>query len=82
MLKCETGEKRIKGELPAGTIVAHKTGILAGTVDDCGIIYLSDGQGHVALTVLTKDFMADTSDVEGIIAKIARLVYDYFYFTN
>jgi beta-lactamase class A len=82
MLKCETGEKRIKGELPPGTVVAHKTGTLAGTVDDCGIIYLPDGQGHVVLTVLTKDFTADTSDVEEIIAKIARLVYDYFYFTN
>jgi beta-lactamase class A len=82
MLKCETGEKRIKGELPPGTVVAHKTGTLAGTVDDCGIIYLPDGQGHVVLTVLTKDFTADTSDVEAIIAKIARLVYDYFYFTN
>ncbi|MBZ5497432.1 MAG: class A beta-lactamase-related serine hydrolase [Acidobacteriia bacterium] len=82
MLKCETGEKRIKGELPPGTVVAHKTGTLAGTVDDCGIIYLPDGQGHVALTVLTKDFTADTSDVEEIIAKIARFVYDYFYFAN
>jgi beta-lactamase class A len=82
MLKCETGEKRIKGELPRGTIVAHKTGTLAGTVDDCGIIYLPDGQGHVALTVLTKDFTAETSDVEEIVAKIARFVYDYFYFAN
>ena len=82
MLKCETGEKRIKGELPRGTVVAHKTGTLAGTVDDCGIIYLPDGQGHVALTVLTKDFAAETSDVEEIIAKIARFVYDYFYFTS
>ncbi len=82
MLKCETGEKRIKGELPPGTIVAHKTGTLAGTVDDCGIIYLPEGQGHVALTVLTKEFTVDTSDVEALIAKIARLVYDYFYFTN
>ncbi len=36
----------------------------------------------MALTVLTKDFTADTSDVEEIIAKIARLVYDYFYFTS
>jgi beta-lactamase class A len=82
LLKCETGEKRIKGELPPGTTVAHKTGTLAGTVDDCGIIYLPDGQGHVALTVLTKDFTADTADVEEIIAKIARLVYDCFYFAN
>jgi beta-lactamase class A len=82
MLKCETGEKRIKGELPPRTVVAHKTGTLAGTVDDCGIIYLPDGQGHVALTVLTKDFTAETADVEEIIAKIARFVYDYFYFTQ
>jgi beta-lactamase class A len=81
MLKCETGEMRIKGELPPGTAVAHKTGTLAGTVDDCGIIYLPDGQGHVALSFLSKEFTADTADVEEIIAKIARFVYDYFYFT-
>ncbi len=82
MLKCETGGTRIKGELPRGTVVAHKTGTIAGTVNDCGIIYLPDNQGHIALTILTKDFTADTSDVENIIAKIARLVYDYFYFTG
>jgi len=34
------------------------------------------------LTVLTKDFTDDTADVEEIIAKIARLVYDYFYFAT
>jgi beta-lactamase class A len=78
--KCETGEKRIKGELPQGTVVAHKTGTLTGTVDDCGIIYLPDGQGHVVLTVFTKELTSDTEDVEAIIAKIARLAYDYFYF--
>ena len=78
--KCETGEKRIKGELPQGTIVAHKTGTLSGTVDDCGIIYLPDGQGHVALTVFSKEFTSDTEDVEALIAKIARFAFDYFYF--
>jgi len=81
MSKCETGEKRIKGELPRGTRVAHKTGTIAGTVNDCGIIDLPDGAGHVVLTVMTKDFMDETSDVEEIIAKIARFVYDFFYFT-
>ncbi len=80
MLDCQTGESRIKGELPPGTRVAHKTGTIAGTVNDCGIIYLPDGQGHVVLTVLTKDFTGKTSDVELTIAKIARLVYDFFYF--
>lgn len=82
MLKCQTGGGRIKGELPPGTRVAHKTGTIAGTVDDCGIIYLPDGQGHVVLTVWTKNFLGDTEDVEAIIAAIARFAYDYFYFTD
>ncbi len=82
MLKCQTGAGRIKGELPPGTPVAHKTGTIAGTVDDCGIIYLPDGQGHVVLTVWTKNFLGDTEDVEALIAKIARFAYDYFYFVG
>jgi len=82
MLKCTTGEGRIKGGLPPGTPVAHKTGTIAGTVDDCGVIYLPDGQGHIILTVWTKNFLGPTEEVEAIIAKIARFVYDYFYFTD
>jgi len=82
MLKCQTGDGRIKGELPPGTAVAHKTGTIAGTVDDCGIIYLPDGQGHIVLTIWTKNFMSDTEDVEAIIARIARFAFDYFYFTD
>jgi len=82
MLKCQTGEGRIKGDLPAGTRVAHKTGTIAGTVDDCGIIDLPDGQGHLILTVWTKNFLGETKEVEAIIAKIARFAYDYFYFTE
>lgn len=82
MLHCQTGDARIKAGLPRGTPVAHKTGTIAGTVDDCGIIDLPDGQGHLVLTVLTKNFMGKTSDVEAVIAKIARFAYDYFYFTD
>lgn len=82
MLKCQTGEGRIKGGLPPGTAVAHKTGTIAGTVNDCGIIDLPDGQGHLVLTVMTKNFLDKTADVEAIIARIARFAYDYFYFTD
>ncbi len=82
MLRCQTGQGRIKGELPPGTAVAHKTGTIAGTVNDAGIIYLPDGQGHVALTVFTKNFSDETEDVEKIIAGIAKFVYDFFYFTD
>jgi beta-lactamase class A len=82
MLKCQTGDGRIKGGLPPGTPVAHKTGTIGGTVNDCGIIYLPDGQGHLVLTVLTKNFLDQTEVVEAVIARIARFAYDYFYFTD
>jgi beta-lactamase class A len=82
MHRCETGEGRIKGELPPGTPVAHKTGTIAGTFNDTGIITLPDGLGHVALTIFTKDFEADGEDVERLIAEIARLAFDYFVFTG
>ncbi len=72
MLKCQTGAGRIKGGLQPGTPVAHKTGTIAGSFDDCGIIYLPDGRGHIVLTVWTKNFLGKTEDVEALIAKIAR----------
>ncbi len=81
MLKCETGGKRILGDLPEDTKFAHKTGTIAGTVNDCGIITLPDGAGSVALTVFTKNFTEDTDDVEAVISRIAKFVYDCFYFT-
>lgn len=82
MLKCQTGRGRIKGELPKGTEVAHKTGTVGGTVNDSGIIYLPDDLGQVAITVFTKDMDLKTKEVEEIIAEISRFVYDYFYFTR
>jgi beta-lactamase class A len=82
MMKCETGEARIKGQLPPGTTLAHKTGTIAGTVNDCGIITLPDGQGHLVLSIFTKDFVEETAEIEAIIAKIARLAFDYFLFAN
>jgi len=82
MRKCETGNARIKGLLPRGTVVAHKTGSLAGTVNDCGLIVLPDGQGRIVLTVFSKDFIDPTEDVEALIAGVARVVYDCFYFSD
>ncbi len=81
MKRCRTGAARIKGLLPPDTVVAHKTGSLGGTVDDLGIIYLPHGAGHLAITVLTKRTLAESSDVERVVAEIARYAYDYFVFT-
>lgn len=81
MKRCRTGAGRIKGLLPRDTVVAHKTGSLGGTVDDVGVIYLPENAGHVAISVMTKRALAESSDVERVVAEIARYAYDYFLFT-
>ena len=78
----KTGLRRIRGRLPAGTIVADKTGTLAGTVNDVGFITLPDGKGTVALAVFIKGSEAPPVAREAVIADIARLLYDYYLLTT
>ncbi len=73
-----TGQKRIRGRLPAGTIVADKTGTLAGSVNDVGYITLPGGKGHVAVVVFVKGSEVPPDVRETVIADISRLLYDYF----
>lgn len=81
MLRCQTGERRLKGDLPPGVRVAHKTGTIGGTVNDAGIIFLPYNLGRIAITVFVKNADEEkTEDVEDVIAQIARFVYDYFLF--
>jgi len=82
MFDCQTGTGRIKGLLPPGTAVAHKTGTIDGTANDVGVIVLPDGVGHVALSILSKNFTLETEDIEKIISQAARYVYDYFTFSR
>jgi beta-lactamase class A len=78
MERSTTGLMRIRGRLPEGTIVADKTGTLAGTAYDVGVITLPDGKGCIALVVFVKGSEAPIKTRERVIADIARLVYDYF----
>jgi len=80
MRRCMTGEGRLKGLLPRGTEVMHKTGSIGGTVNDVGIITLPDAAGHVAVTVFIKGSSRTTEQREAAIAEIARSLYDYFLF--
>ncbi len=83
MLRCQTGERRLKGDLPPGVKVAHKTGTIGGTVNDAGLIFLPYNLGRVAITVFVKKADEEkTEDVEEVIAQIARFAYDYFLFTS
>jgi beta-lactamase class A len=80
MYRCETGAGRIKGMLPRGTKVAHKTGTYPGTTNDVGIIDLPDGT-HVAVALyLKKSSKIEGKDLEETLAQAARSVYDYFLY--
>jgi beta-lactamase class A len=81
MTTSPTGPKRIKGLLPAGVQVAHKTGS-SGRVDgftralnDIGIITLPDGR-HLAIAVFVSDSKVEEAKLESIIAQIGRASWD------
>ena len=80
MRRCETGQARIKGILPEGTEVAHKTGSIGATTNDAGIVTLPDNAGHVAVSVFVKASGNPVPARERAIAEIARTVHDFFLF--
>ena len=81
MTETTTGLRRIKGLLPAGTVVAHKTGTdstvhgLTRATNDVGIVTLPNGR-HLAVVVFLADSRANEAVREGVIAKIARAGWD------
>jgi beta-lactamase class A len=76
-----TGTHRIKGELPAGTIVMHKTGSsdtadgVTYATNDIGLITLPDGR-RLAIAIFITDSTADEDHREAVIARIAKAAYD------
>jgi len=81
MTESTPGPRRLKGLLPAGTNVAHKTGTsgtengITAATNDIGIITLPNGK-HLAIAVFVSDSPADEATREGTIAKIAKAVWD------
>ena len=82
MQQTTTGPNRIKGLLPAGTVVAHKTGTsptnaagLSPATNDAGVITLPNGK-HVAIAVFVCNSTADEATREKVIANISKAVYD------
>ena len=73
MARCETGTRRIRALLPAGTRVEDKTGTLNGVTNDVGFITMPDGH-RVAVAV----FARGGRDRQGGIAQAARVIYDRF----
>ncbi|MEE4217801.1 MAG: class A beta-lactamase [Xanthomonadales bacterium] len=82
MLRCETGNARLKGRLPDSTPVAHKSGTVAGTVNDVGVITLPGESGHLVISVYVKNAVGERDEYERLIADISRTAYDYFVAEN
>jgi beta-lactamase class A len=80
MQSSPTGPDRIKGQLPSGTVVMHKTGS-SGTengvtfaTNDIGLIALPDGR-RLAIAVFVTDSKADETTRDALIASIAKAAY-------
>jgi len=80
MRRCRTGEARLRGLLPQGTEIAHKTGTIGASTNDVGIITLPANASHVAIAVFVKSSEKDLAARERAIAEIARAVHDFFLF--
>jgi beta-lactamase class A len=83
LFRCRRGADRLKGLLPPGTPVAHRTGACGETegvsacTNDVGIVTLPRG-GHLAVAVFLKASPRNLEARERTIAKISRAVWDYW----
>jgi beta-lactamase class A len=81
MTQTTTGPKRIKGLLPDGTVVAHKTGTsstvngVTAATNDVGLVTLPNGR-HLAISVFVSDSGANKAVREGVIAKVTKAAWD------
>ncbi len=78
MSRTRTGNGRLKGLLPKGTPVAHKTGTIGGVANDVGYITLPDGR-RFAIVVFTKSSTTPEADRDRAIAEVTRTLYDFYY---
>jgi len=67
---------KIPAKLPKNVKVAHKTGWITGVNHDAGIVILPDGRKYV-LVLLSKELEDDNAAVKSM-AKVSRMIYDYF----
>jgi beta-lactamase class A len=84
MTKSRTGPQRLRGKLPAGIPVAHRTGTCGdfgsqnACTNDVGIVTLPGGGGHVLIAVFVKGSDRSLEARERAIAQIARAAYDHW----
>jgi beta-lactamase class A len=84
MERTTTGPKRIKGLLPTGITVAHKTGMGAknaegslSAINDIGVVTLPDGT-HFAIAFFISNTKESSEKLEHFMAEISKTAYDHF----
>lgn len=84
MVQTSTGVNRIKGQLPKGTVVGHKTGTsgtnkagITAAINDMGIVRLPNGK-HYAIAVFVCNTKENEATNDKIISDISKLVWDYY----
>lgn len=77
MQRCRTCDARLRARLPAGTVVADKSGTIGGSVNAVGVVTLPDGE-RFAIAAFVMGSTAPIPERERVIADAARTVYDYF----
>ena len=84
MTETSTGKNKIKGQLPLGTVVGHKTGYsganaqgLTAVTNDIGIVTLPNGN-HFAVSVFVSMSTEQEAVNDRILADITKAVWDYF----
>jgi beta-lactamase class A/lipopolysaccharide export system protein LptA len=84
MTDAATGNDKIKGKLPAGVSVGHKSGSsgknsagVSVTNNDIGIVELPDKQ-YCIIAVFIADSQEDDKTDAALIADIARLTWDFY----
>ncbi|WP_140937627.1 class A beta-lactamase, subclass A2 [Sphingobacterium lumbrici] len=84
MEKTVSGPNKIKGLLPKGTTVAHKTGSSGANAagittasNDIGIVTLPNGK-HFAIAVFVSMTNEEEKETDQIIAECSKAAWDYF----
>lgn len=84
LVSTTSGANKVKGLLPTGTVVAHKTGMggrnnegMKAADNDIAIVYLPNGK-HFSIAVFVTDSMESDDVNASIIAQISKVVYDYY----
>ena len=84
MKETSTGVKRLKGLLPEGTVVAHKTGSsgtneagLTAATNDWGVVFLPNGHYFIISVLVTNSYESEETN-ERIIAEVCKVAYNFF----